>query len=102
MSKEDWSHDNSLEDGREQAISKQAVIEDFQIKSSKMNETIKPPVEEKEIVPEPKLATAKSEVVVTDGREAKPSMKDLILLGIDNGLDMFGKNVKEIFYAEVE
>jgi hypothetical protein len=31
-----------------------------------------------------------------------PSIVERILLGVDAGLDFYGKNVKDIFYAEME
>ncbi len=40
--------------------------------------------------------------IKSESRPVATSMNDQILRGIDNGLDAFGKNVKEVFYLEME
>ena len=56
--------------------------------------------------PQPKIADKKDSIDEPSLKvKSKPdtsSVNDQILHGIDNGLDAFGKNVKEIFYAEME
>ena len=56
--------------------------------------------------PQSKVADKKHSVdELGANRESKPnlpSINDQILRGIDNGLDAFGKNVKEYLYAEME
>ncbi|HVB12552.1 MAG TPA: hypothetical protein VNE86_05415 [Nitrososphaerales archaeon] len=56
--------------------------------------------------PQPKIVDKKDSTDVPSFKvESKPepfSVNNQILLGIDNGLDAFGKNVKEIFYAQME
>jgi len=56
--------------------------------------------------PQPKIADKKDSIdepsLKVKSNPDTSSVSDQILRGIDNGLNAFGKNVKEIFYAEME
>lgn len=99
MSEDEWSQDNWVqEDWDIEKPESRKVAENLEQKLQQVIESEKPDTIAEVIKVE---IPAKKEVPV-EIKQIKLSRNDLILQGVDNGLDMFGNNVKQVFYMEME
>ena len=102
MSEDDWIQEDWKEDDWEH----HEPVKAEELVNAEEPVNAGEPVEVEEPKPQPKIEEQKPAVekVVEPShvKPAQPSMNDEILQGVDNGFDSFGKNVKEIFYKEME
>jgi hypothetical protein len=103
-SQDSWAHEDWSSDDSDQEELTEKIVSELQEMVEEKTPVKKTEAAEKHQEKPPVVAEkppANNETI-PEKKPEKISMNRLVLQGVDSGLDMFGKNVKEIFYAELE